>query len=257
VVPFVDIHCHVLAGLDDGPATLEEAVAMCGLAWEHGTRTIVATAHVSESWPEVTPARIREACQLLSRELKQLGLPISVYPGAEVTIFPGIIEAWKNGQLMGVADRNQYLLMEPPLGSYFDLRGLVQQLVGLGVKPILAHVERYPELLHNSFAAEELTRLGCLLQINASGIVSPATRADARALKRWVRDGMVHLVASDGHSATCRLPQMDDAYRQLAAWDSSDTADRLCGINGLRVIEGMPFVAPPPKKPNRRWFSRR
>lgn len=257
MVPFVDIHCHVLAGLDDGPAALDESVEMCRLAWEQGTRIIVATAHLSESWPEVTPKAIRAACQLLSERLRDAGLQMVLHPGAEITIFPDILDAWINGQLLGLAGRREYLLIEPPLGSYFDLRGLVKRLVALGVKPILAHAERYPELLHHQPAAQELANLGCLLQVTADAVAHPTTREDGRALKRWVRDGLVHLVASDGHSPTYRPPLMADAHRQLSAWDGPDTADRLCGINGMRVVEGLPFAAAPPKKPRQRWFSLR
>ncbi len=67
MIPLIDIHCHLLAGLDDGPATQEEALAMCRLAYAEGTRMAAATAHQNDHWPDVTPERIRLACDILSR----------------------------------------------------------------------------------------------------------------------------------------------------------------------------------------------
>ena len=72
MIPLVDTHCHLLAGLDDGPRTMDDAVRMCRIAWEDGIRAVAATAHLSELWPEVTPARIRAAVDGLRAALKAI-----------------------------------------------------------------------------------------------------------------------------------------------------------------------------------------
>src|SRR6266446_2943592 len=105
----VDIHCHLLAGLDDGPRTEEDALAMCRLAYGDGTRFAAAGAHQNERWKAVTPARIRQAAQRLAQRLRDEGIPLTVFPCAEITAHPEIESAWRRGELLSVADRGQYL----------------------------------------------------------------------------------------------------------------------------------------------------
>src|SRR6476661_1215220 len=112
MVPLTDIHVHLLAGLDDGPRSEDDAVAMCRLSHAEGVRLSVALAHQNDSWPGVTPDRIRAAAA-------------------------------------GLAARGTYLLIELPHQLYLDLRPLVRGLVAAGVRPILAHPERTPELLYD------------------------------------------------------------------------------------------------------------
>src|SRR5262245_50374630 len=98
MIPLVDTHCHLLAGLDDGPRTEAEALEMCRLAYADGIRTVIALAHQNERWPAVTPQRIREACGRLAEALRVAGIPLTVYPGAEVMVQPEIESAWRGGE---------------------------------------------------------------------------------------------------------------------------------------------------------------
>ena len=255
IPPLVDTHCHLLPGLDDGPGSLDESLDMCRLAWQEGTRVVAATAHMSDHWPENTAERIRRAAQRLARVLQETGPPLTVYPSAEVRIQPDVEQLWREGLLLGMGGRPAYVLLEFPPQVCFDIRGLVQGLLEQGVRPILAHPERHPELLHGTGRIEELTQQGCLVQITASSLSEPASRRDFRALKRWVQEGIVHLVGSDGHSPLDRPPLMAQAYRQIAQWAGSDAADRLCSLHGLMVLEGSAVRARRPA-PRRRGLSR-
>ena len=221
------------------------------------TLTLDGTAHLSEQWPEVTPQRIRTATARLASQLRRIRLPLTVYPCAEVTVRPDMEDMWRRGELLSVADRRSYLLMELPPGVFVDLRGVAGRLQELGVRPILAHPERRPEYLHGAGAVDELIRLGCLVQVSAESIVHASSRHDLRALRRWVRRGIVHLVASDGHSPTSRPPRMAQAYDRVAGWAGAAVADRICSTNGLTVLQGLPLhrTQPAPLK-RRRWFFR-
>ena len=254
--PLADTHCHLLAGLDDGPRTLDEAVQMCRIAYEEGTRVIAATAHMNEQWPEVTPERIRAATKELAARLEEINLPLTVYPCAEVTISPDLGDLWVRGELLSVSDRGVYLLMELPTGVFLDLCDLVRRLKEAGIRPILAHPERQAELLHETGLIEQLIELGCLMQVSSSSITNPPSRRDLRMLKHWVRRGIVHLVGSDGHSPRSRAPRMAEAHRRIALWAGAAVADRICGTNGFAVLEGLSFRAPRPKPPKKGWFSR-
>ena len=152
MIPLADLHCHLLAGLDDGPRTVDEALAMCRLAYEEGTRLVAALAHQSERWSKVTPEVIRQGVRQLAQNLEQAQLPLAVYPAAEVMASPDLEALWAAGQLLSVADRKRFLVVEMPRHLFVDLVPTVRHLCQAGVRVILTHPEQHPELLHDSGA---------------------------------------------------------------------------------------------------------
>jgi protein-tyrosine phosphatase len=256
MIPLVDIHCHLLAGLDDGPRTDEEALAMCRMAYAEGTRVAAATAHQNERWKDVSPDRIRTATQRLAELLKRAEIPLSVHPTAEVTARPDLGDAWEKHALLSVADRGQYMLLEMPHGLFVDLRPTIAALAKARIRPILAHPERQPELLHEPGELEQLIAAGCLVQVSSHSVTRPASRNDERALRDWFRRGIVHVMGSDGHSTQRRPPAMADAYYRIRKWTDSKVADRVCSTNGFAILHGLPLCVRPPERPVARWLPR-
>lgn len=256
MIPLVDIHCHLLAGLDDGPRTQEESLSMCQDAFRDGIRMAAATVHQSQRYPAVTPDRVREAARQLVRELRGRGIPLLVFPCAEIRAHPDLASSWRTGTLLSVADRGQYLLLElPPGDPFIDLRPALARLRQAGVRPILAHAERHPELLHEPDRTDQLLRAGCLIQVSSGSITDPPSREDAQALKSWFQRGMAHLVGSDGHSLSGRPPHMAAAYREIVRWAGSAVADRVCSTNGLAILNGLPLRIARPRPQRRPWFA--
>jgi protein-tyrosine phosphatase len=255
MIPLVDMHCHLLAGLDDGPRTDADALAMCRLAYAEGTRLAAATAHQNERWHAVTPDGIRGAARRLAQALRDAGVPLTVFPCAEVMAHPEVEAAWQAGDLLSVADRRQYLLLEMPHGVFVDLRDTAGRLRRAGVRPILAHPERHPELLHEAGAIERLIRAGCLVQVSSHNVTDPSSRREERALRDWFRRGVVHLLGSDGHSPGRRPPRLAEAYRRVRRWAGSTVADRVCSTNGMAVLQGLPLRIAEPE-PRRSWLPR-
>ncbi len=253
MLPLVDMHCHLLGGLDDGPRTEDEAVAMCRMAYESGTRLVAATAHQNEDWPDVTPARIREAFRNLVRRLQDEGIGLCTFPCAEVMVHPDTEESWRRGELVSVGDRGQYLLIEQPHGLFLDLAELARNFRDMGVRPILAHPERQQELLHDGGRIEELIQAGCLVQVSSGSVTAPRSREDERALRDWFKRGVVHLIGSDGHNTTRRLPLLAEAFARITSWAGSRVADRVCSTNGLAVLQGLPLRVPAPEPRRRSW----
>jgi len=246
MVPLIDTHCHLLPGLDDGPGSWEESMAMCRLAWEDGVRGIAATVHQNEHWPNTRAAILAKTSELTQR-LKAEEIALVVYPAAEVMLEPDFEQSWSNGRLLTMADRGQYLLIEMPHGAYLEIHELVSQLVMQGVRPVLAHPERCPQLLSSDRAAEDLVYRGCLFQVSASSITD--ARAEIRrGVRRCARRRMIHLIGSDGHSANKRPPGMARAYEQLCAWEGEAFAEQVCSANGMAILEGLPvtFMRPRP-----------
>jgi len=254
MIPLVDIHCHLLAAVDDGPRTDDEALAMCRAAYADGTRWACATAHQNESWGDVTPDRLRQATRRLTQMLDQAGVPLTVFPGAEVLVRPDIEAAWRRGELLSLADRGQYLLIEMPHDVAIDLGPVVEDLRRAGAGVVLAHPERHPELLHDPGRVDRLAVAGCLVQVSARSITDPPSRRAEQVLKSWLRRGVVHLLGSDGHSLHRRPPRMAAAYRQIVRWAGSRVADRVCSTNGTAILHGWPVRPAPPEPRKRRWL---
>jgi protein-tyrosine phosphatase len=256
MIPLVDMHCHLLAGLDDGPRTENEALAMCRIAYEEGVRFISATAHQNERWASVTPERIRQTSIHLSEMLRKSNIALTVFPCAEIMAHPGIEVSWRAGDLMSVADRGKYLLVEMPPAVRVDVAALVRVLIQTGIRPMLAHPERHEELLHEAGVMEGLIRAGCLVQVSAGSIVNPACRRDERALKSWFRRGVVHLVGSDGHSRSRRPPRVKAAYERIQRWAGNAMADRVCSTNGMAILQGLTPRVPEPTPRWSRWLPK-
>ncbi len=255
MIPLVDTHCHLLAGLDDGPRTDDDALAMCRIAYDEGVRMTCALAHQNDRWAEVTPERIRAATQRLADQLRLARIPLTVFPCAEVMVGPDTEADWRAGCLLSVADRGKYLLIEMPNGLFVDVRSLARRLIEAGVHPILAHAERYPELLEDTAALEELVRIGCLVQVSTKGITEPPAGSGAWELKSWFKRGLVHVLGTDAHSPRRRAPRYAEAYRQVVRWVGNTFADRICSTNGMAIVQGLhvrvPEIVPRP----RRWFA--
>lgn len=255
MIPLADLHCHLLAGLDDGPRSMEDAVAMCRIAANEGVAFATALAHQNDRYPDVTPERICRAAELLSKTLREEGVPLVVYPSSEVMVHPEIVDSWKQGKLLSIANRRQYVLLEMPHGLFVDLREIVEELCQHGVRPILAHPERQEELLHEPGRIEELILCGCLVQVSTHNVTDPPSRRDARALRGWFRRGVVHVLGSDGHSPNRRPPRMAEAYRRIVEWAGAGVADRVASTNGMAVLQGLPLRIAPPERASRRWLS--
>lgn len=256
MIPLADIHCHLLAGLDDGPQTDDEALEMCRMAHADGTRLIAAGAHQNEDYPANTAARIRESAERLGRLLREHGIAISTFPSAEICLHPDMEAAWERGELLSVADRRQHLLVEMPHAAFVDIRELSERFRRRGVRLILAHPERNAELLHCEGAIEDVIRAGCLVQVSAQSVTRPKDRRDERALRRWLTSGLVHFLGSDGHSPRRRRPTMADAYQQIIQWAGTRVADRVCSTNGQAIAMGLPATESPPPSPRTSWLGR-
>lgn len=269
---FTDIHCHLCPGLDDGPRTLDEALEICHLAWQEGIRTIGALAHQNDAYPENTPERITESVNKVAAALHELEIPLQLVPWSEVMIGSDTLDQWDSGKLLAAGDpqrhaaspkntetrkhRNtvSYLLLEFPHGLFLDIRDLAMAFVRAGVTPVIAHAERYPELLHDTAMTSDLIAIGCVIQVNSGSVVETKSRTDERALRDWFRRSVVHVIGSDAHSPRRRRPLMAEAYDSVVRWTDDPTARQIFQSNGEAVLTGRPLRVPKPLPSTRKTF---
>ncbi len=238
----IDIHVHVLPGVDDGPETLEEGVAMCRVAAADGVETLVVTPHQRhERWANEDAAALeaaREAVQERVGETPRLLL------GAEIRVNSDLLEALEGdgGQSVLPLAGSHYLLLEfPPWPTRLPPAELVQELAIAGWRPIVAHPERIPSLAEDPAVLEALVRAGALLQITGASVTGGMGRTAAECCE-WLLDRqLVHFIASDGHGVAGRSPRLSPAFRAVASGWGEDTARRLLCENPARVVADTPL----------------
>jgi protein-tyrosine phosphatase len=256
MIPLADTHVHLLAGLDDGPRTSDEAISMCRMLVAEGVRYASALAHQEPNYPANTSDHLRAAAQGLAAQLLQANVRLSVHPTGEVMLTPDLAEEWANDKYLSIGDHCRFLLVEMPHGMFVDVRPFAAKLRGRGIRLVIAHAERYPELLEDPGLAESLIAAGCLIQVTAGNVAAPRSAANEKALKDWAKRGIIHLLGSDGHRIGGREPRMRAGYETLARWVGSTAADRIGGIWGAAVLQGQTVSVPPPLARTRSWFSR-
>jgi protein-tyrosine phosphatase len=256
LIPSADTHVHLLAGLDDGPETMDDALAMCKMLVREGARHATALAHQNDTYPENTPERLKEAADLLVARLKDEKIGLTVYPTAEVMISLDTAAQWKAGQLLSYGGHGKYLLLEQPHGMFLDFRPVAKQLKPLGVRVVLAHAERYDEMADDPGMIEECVALGCLVQVTTDGLVNPPSSRRAAVVKDWAKRGIIHLLGSDGHGPRRRAPKMQDGYKTLIRYAGPAAADRIAGIWGPAILQGRPVKVPPPVPRPKTWFAK-
>lgn len=249
MIPIVDMHCHLLAGMDDGPKEMAEALEMCSMLASQGVGAVHALAHQNEQYPNVTPDRIKQNITLLQDNVRARRLPVAIIAGAEVMVHPAMLESVEKNEYLTIADGKKFMLIELPHGIFIDLRDMVAGLMQRHIRPILAHPEQSQELLFSERMAEELIHMGCLFQLSTGNVTMPMDRKRGNAIKAWVQRGFVHVIGSDGHSPSRRPPLLAEGAKIIGTWVGALAADRICGLNGMAILQGLPLRIDPPQAP--------
>ncbi len=203
----IDLHCHVLPGIDDGPQTIEESLAMARVAARGGTRVLVATPHVNRRYDNRS-SRIAPLVDDLNRRIGREGLELEVRPGAEVALLS--VAGLDAEELLGLRLGNgPWLLVEPPTAPVEDdVQGLLRALLERGHSVLLAHPERCPAFQRDPGALATLVGEGVLASVTASSLRGHFGEEVARFALELLRSELIHNVASDAHHHELRPPTM-------------------------------------------------
>jgi protein-tyrosine phosphatase len=253
--PQVDLHAHVLPGVDDGAADESQALSMLERAAADGTRIIAATPHAGRCRPEA----IIEGVGQLNALAEHAGLAIEVVPGCEYRLDAELVARYRAGQLVTL-NSTQYLLVElvswvewPP---YFAQAVYELQLAGL--TPVLAHPERYPPVQRRPELVAEAARAGVVIQVNAGSLLGQHGKAARRAAETLVRARLAHLIASDAHDPRDRPPAVASALRRVGELAGEDYAAWVRQA-AAEVVRGEAVRLPEPELPGpgprRSWLA--
>jgi protein-tyrosine phosphatase len=246
----IDLHCHVLPGIDDGPATLEQALDLARRAEAAGIATIAATPHVDWSYPANDAARVAAGVDALQAELDAAGIGMRVVRGGEVAVTRAVDLPDEELRALTLGG-GPWLLLECPLSPALA-PGFVDAARSLAVRGhrlLLAHPERSPVFQRDPGALEELVAGGMLAQVTAAALVGRFGRTAREAGLRMVRDGLVHVAASDAHGggrAPSILAELEEAgLGELAPWLAREAP---AAILAGEPLPPRPEVAPPPAR---------
>jgi protein-tyrosine phosphatase len=237
---FVDIHCHILPGLDDGARDWDESLAMAQLAVADGTSTIIATPHQLGGYGRNQRDAIRLRVGELKKRLADAGVPLIVRQGADVRVEDQLVEQLLSGTVLTLGDHGRHVLLELPHELYLPLELVVERLARHDIVAILSHPERNEGILRRPEVLDSLVDAGCLLQITAGSLCGSFGKPCRRLAELLVARGLAHFVATDGHGAKARRPLMRRAYERVIELVGVEMAAALCCHNPALVAAGQP-----------------
>ncbi len=243
---FVDIHSHALAGVDDGPKQWEMTLDMFKQAVEQGISHLVLTPHFVEGDERYSQDTVLSAFERAKQLIREHGIDLRLFLGNEIFIDEKNVERLRKRECMSLNDTGYVLLELPEYILPGVLEDLVYDIQLEGYQVVFAHIERYGWLLKRRALFQRFMEQGVLMQVNATSLLSKDWHM-RRRVKRLIRDGMVHVVASDAHDDVRRRFRLKEAYDLVGKKFGMQVANRLFVENPLRIIRDkqvdMPRIA--------------
>lgn len=243
----IDIHSHILPGLDDGPKDISESLRMCEHCIEDGIKTVVATPHTLNGVYDNSREAIMRAVDQLRGELAVRGMRLEILPGADVFMDMNLFARLDKGEVMTINDAGRFMLLEPPRFSPpAHIRQAVFELKRRGVTPIITHPERNEPLMNSPEILHDTVMAGALVQITAGSVMGRFGRSVTKHARTLIERNMAHIAASDAHNTHSRRPLMSDAFNEVSRMTSPEEASNMFDLRPRRIIEGvMPAITEP------------
>lgn len=256
----VDLHSHLLPGLDDGARSWDETLAMARAAWQQGVVLMAATPHQLGQYTGNSVRAILERLDEAQQRIRAVGIPLRLIAGADVRVEDDLPRRIEAGEVLTLGDARRYVLLELPHDLYLPLEGLLARLRGIGVTGILTHPERNAALRRHPHQLAQLVEAGCVVQVTGASLNGGFGREVQAVSLQWIRQGLVHLAASDAHGEKRRAPDLQVAYRKIARELGRETAEILFRRNPWRIVRGRSAAALETPTPSggilERWFRK-
>jgi len=237
----IDLHCHLLPGIDDGPATVTEALVLCRIALADGITHAVVTPHIHPGRWANTRASIARDCARLQHQLSEQNIPLQLGFAAEVRLTEQIMQQVENDEIpfYGTVDDYRIMLLEFPHGHIVPgSEKLAAWLLERNIRPLIAHPERNRQVMKNPEHLRPFIEAGCWLQLTAGSLAgSFGERAEATARLLLEQDS-VTVLASDGHNGQKRKPALSMAYGYVREHFGDERARRLFFDNPVAITAG-------------------
>ena len=224
----IDIHSHILPGLDDGPDDIGESIRMCRMAADDGIHTIVATPHMLKGIYHFSKKDVLKKVEELNSAIKAKNIPLTILPGAEIVIDPNILALIHKGDLLTMNNCGSHVLLE--LTDYFpkeQIENFIKNLTENYVIPIISHPERNITIQKNINILSRFVKAGALSQITAMSITGDFGTRAQKTSKEILKSGLAHVIATDAHSSTWRPPILSNGVRAAKKIIGEDNAIKM------------------------------
>lgn len=209
----IDIHSHILPGIDDGAKDIEKTLEMLRIASNNGIKKIIATPHFYRGYYENKYADICSLVEEVSVKAKEKEINVEIFPGQEVFLDNHTLESYKEGIIKELND-TRYMLVELPMDAMpKNVLDIIYELRVLGVVPIIAHPERYKYIIEKPSLINNFINENCLFQINSGSIEGIFGSKVKKTSEVLIRNGICQFIATDAHSTKGRLPKVTEAIR--------------------------------------------
>ncbi|WP_019241423.1 MULTISPECIES: tyrosine-protein phosphatase [Bacillus] len=244
----IDIHSHILPGIDDGAAKESDSIEMGKLAVKEGIHTIIATPHHQKHRYETNKQDILNRVRDLNNLFEKEKISLKVLAGQEISIYGDIIPEYKQGKILSLNDGGRYILIEFPMTIVPNFtEQLFYDLQLEGLTPIIAHPERNQEIFENPNLIYEFVRKGALTQINTSSLMGKFGSKIQKLSMKLIEANLTHFIASDAHNIKKRNFKMDQAFSKIKKKFDLDTVDYFMNNSDL-LVQGKQIVKEQPNK---------
>jgi protein-tyrosine phosphatase len=233
----IDLHCHILPNIDDGPQSLADSVEMAKQAEQEGIRVILATPHHRNEKYENHGQTIFRKVEEFNRVLKKENINLIVLPGQETRIFGEWVEGLGTGEILPL-NQGKYVLVEFPSGHV--PRYASQLLFDIQLKgyvPVIVHPERNQEIVENPEVLYQLVKRGALTQVTAASVIGHFGKTIKKFTLQLIEANLVHFIASDAHNTTSRGFKLVEAYGTIEKAFGSEVV-HMFRTNAELVLEG-------------------
>ncbi|MCM3111988.1 tyrosine-protein phosphatase [Lederbergia lenta] len=234
----IDIHCHILPGIDDGSDNFTESLLMARQAEKEGIRTIIATPHHQNGRYNNMKADIIEKTVELNDYLQAENVKVEILPGQETRIYGELLEDYDAGEILTLANISNYLFIELPsnhVPGYTDQLCFDTQMQGL--TPVIVHPERNSELIEHPDKLYKLVKNGVATQITAGSFTGYFGKKIQKFTFDLIESNLTHFLASDAHNTTKRCFKMEEAYELLKKKYGTDSLYYFMD-NAELIVEG-------------------
>ncbi|MGM7702973.1 tyrosine-protein phosphatase [Pseudalkalibacillus sp. Hm43] len=212
----IDIHCHILPGIDDGAQTIEQSLLMANAAVDEGITQIIATPHHKNGRYDNYKTDIHTHVTQLNEKLNEAQIPLTILPGQENRIYGEMVQDYEKGELLSLNNGGKYIFLEFPSNHVPRYaKQLIFELQLVGLIPVIVHPERNQELIERPEKLYELVSDGALTQVTASSVIGKFGKSIRKFSYQLIEHNLTHFVASDAHNTTSRGFNLRPAYEEI------------------------------------------
>ncbi len=234
--PTIDIHCHILPGVDDGSPDMATSLEMLRIADKNGITHLILTPHHKPMHHNVSPEHNVVYRKKLQEAAKEAGIKAKLFSGNEIYYSDETMEELLEGKICSLAGSDYVLVEFHPTNPYKAIQNAVSRVQAAGFIPIIAHVERYSDIVSHPARVKDLIEMGSFIQVNASSIMGKYGFGISHFTKKLLKEELVHFIASDAHDTGRRAPNLLDCRNYVERKYGEDYGKKLFFTNPANVI---------------------